>query len=295
MTRGPAVAFVCMAPVRRIFSYGLLLLVLALAGSAYARPRRKTRMAVLEYRSGVGRTLDLASRLVRLLKRKTSYDIVDLTEARKRIGPGVDFLVARCAGRATCMAALGRRLGVDEVLLVAMTQMGDIIVVVSRILTRSRTEAARAGITVSGDQRVPSQRLMDLLNKLLPAAAFKRYGSIRVRCNIQNAQVFVGKELKGQTPLEGPLELPAPAEYEVKVQRKGYVTFTARLRVPPDATITVNANLVPLRTGSPPIHKQWWFWTTLGASAVLVAAGVITGILVGRRNQSQPAAVTVRW
>jgi hypothetical protein len=258
--------------------------------------RVKRSVAVLEYRSGVSRSLDITARLVKLLRRKTSLTVIDLAEARRRMGSQVDAAVANCAGNAACMARLGRRLRVNEVLLVGLSQVGDIIVHVSRILTSTRRVAGRAGLTVSPKQRVDSQRLMDLLTRLLPRPAFRRYGAIRVRCNIGDAKVWIGGKFKGRTPLDGPVDVPAPAEYEVRVRHKGYIAFAAKFRVPPDATITVNANLVPINTvRGPPVYKRWWFWTTVGGSAALIAAGVVTGILLGRRSKSEPATVTVRW
>jgi len=74
-----------------------------------------------------------------------------------------------------------------------------------------------------------------------------RFGSIAITTNVDGAKVMINGKEGGVTPLAGHLKVPAPASYDVSLAKKGYLPFSARINVPPDATVEVRAELTPRR------------------------------------------------
>ena len=141
-------------------------------------------------------------------------------------------------------------------------------------------------------QRISSLALFEALRQLLPPKVFIQYGAVRIRCNVAGATVTIDGKVRGKTPIVGPIRLRAPARHRVRVGKKGYVPFGATLFVPPRATITVKAQLVPVGL-SVPAYKKWWFWTAIAGSVAVTAAGIV-GFLVWRHNAAeQPTRVQV--
>jgi len=128
----------------------------------------------------------------------------------------------------------------------------------------------------------------------MPRKYFIRYGYIRVKSNRNGAAVFLNTKRRGTTPLRGRIKVRAPSAHAVKVTKRGFVDFSAHLKVPPDATVTVNAVLPPIPKGSTPVYRKWWFWTVL-ATGVVAIAGMATGVAltVGKRPDNVPAVI--RW
>ncbi len=257
-------------------------------------PARARTVAVLEYRAGTSAASDVPGRIAKLLARKTNFRVLSPNDCRRRYGAGLDAAVAACAGEATCVSRLARRLRADEVLLVGITELGNVILDLVRIDARHGRVVARTGLTTTPSVRIPSSKLLGALKKLLPAEAFIRYGAVRIECNLKGASVTIDDKSVGLTPIVGPVRLRAPARHRIRIARKGYATFTASFFVPPEATITVKAQLVPFRA-SAPVYRKWWFWTALAGTVAATAAG-IAGFLVWRHNsQVQPTRVRVSF
>lgn len=274
----------------------LITTVLARIPQAEGKTKRKRSIAVLEFRARVDTPVDVTERIVEILKKKTTYKVIDIYEARRRRGAEIESETAECAGDAECMADVGRKLGVDEVLLVGLTQLGDVILSLSRILTRNAKVAGRTGASISTDKEILSKQLLKSVKQIFPAEAFRRYGFINIRSNQEGAAVKIGEKIYGKTPLSGAVKIDAPADYKILVKKDGFMTFSADLQVPPDATITVNADLIPeIKEAGPPVYKKWWFWTVLGGSAAAAVAGTVAGLLLWRNSQSQPAQVVITW
>ncbi len=251
-------------------------------------------VAVLEYRAGVTAVPNITKRLSKLLAKKTGLNVLGPTDARQRLGSNVDGRVAQCEGNPHCIARIGRRLHASEVILVGLTQLGNVIIDLARIQSNSGKILTRIALTQSPDEHISSDRLLGALRQLLPRSDFLQHGKIRVLCNLPGAEVFIGGKSHGTTPLLGPVEVLAPAKYAIKVKKKGYTTFVAAFFVPPKATITVKANLVPLsgHTGKP-VYKKWWFWTALGAGTAALIAGAVVGAVTWHNAKTQPTEVTI--
>ena len=282
------------ARITLLLSLGLVLSP-GLAWARRGRPANPNRtVAVLEYRAGVTAVPNITTRLAKLLARKTGLKVLGPTDARQALGSNVDEQVAHCEGKPRCIARIGRRLHADEVILVGLTQLGNVIIDLARIKSSSGRILSRIALTQPPDERISSDRLLGALRQLLPRSDFIQHGRIRVLCNLPGAKVEIGGKPRGTTPLLGGLEVLAPAKYNIKVRKKGYTTFVAAFFVPPKATITVKATLVPLaKKQGKPLYKKWWFWTALGAGTAALITGAVVGVVSWHNAKTQPTDVTL--
>jgi hypothetical protein len=263
---------------------GIIVLGLAVSSAsiASAAPNPKRTVAVLEYRSGSSELPEIDQRLAKLLSKTTSLDVVDAQEARKRSAVGIDREVVRCAGAPACIARLGRRLKAVEVLLVGVSEFGDVILTVQRIDVRRRKVIGRVAEALAAGSAPSDKTLVQYLKRVMPLSDFKRYGMIRIDTNVSGARVTVGKKRRGTTPVK-PIRVRAPANYTIKLTKSGYVPFSATVRVPPDAEVKVRPTL-SLRGGAAPWYRSWW---ALAIAGTVVVGAVTTAVIVSRDDVSE--------
>jgi hypothetical protein len=263
-----------------------LLLALALiSGPAYAAGRT---IAVLEYRAGVRAAPELAEGMAAELGRLTSHKVVAPAEARLQLGAGIDAEVARCKGDAQCISRIGARLTCDEVILIGVSQLGDLILAIQRIDVDSSRVLSRLADSLAAKQRVRPNDLRAYLRRLLPASDFKRYGQIVIKTDGVGDEVFLDEISRGKTPL-APLKVPAPGRYAVRVTRAGHGDFIARLDVLPEATVEVTPTL-SRRVAPTRWFQQWWVWALVGG-AVTAAATTAVVVTVTRGQDRVPAVI----
>ena len=246
-------------------------------------------VAVLEFRSGARGVPRISSNFASSLARLTSNRVIPPSEARRILGASVDGDVARCKGEASCIAAIGQRLGCDEVILVGISQLGDIIVAFQRIAVRDGRVLSRLAVTLGQRRRIRLPELNRYMRRLLPPDDFKRFGKIVVRTSSAGDKVYVDEQLRGQTPLP-PLKVAAPARYSVRVSRPGHDDFVARLDVHPDATVEVTPTLgrkhEPTRW-----YQRWWVWAIVGT---VVVGGTTAGIVYATNQGPEQVPAVVR-
>ncbi|HND10803.1 MAG TPA: PEGA domain-containing protein [Pseudomonadota bacterium] len=230
-------------------------------------------VVVFEYRNDVKALSDLPDRLSQALVQNTSLRVLQLTEARRRLGAGMDAEVARCDGETRCLSQVGQKLGVKEVLLLAVSQLGDVVLALQRIdVAEQRVTSRYADSLVSG-QAIDEPRLLSWLQQLYPPDTFKRYGNIQIAANVSGAQVYVNSKASGMTPLAESLHVLAPGNYRILVEKPKYLPFQAAITVMPDTTVEVSATLAS-ELRQTPWYKRWYLWTgiVLGAGAVAATA-----------------------
>lgn len=233
-----------------------------------------TQVAVLEYRSGVSEQPDFANRVVELLRSKSMAKVLSPQDCRRMLGSGTDAMVVECKENATCFAKIGRQLGVDEVLLIGMTEFGTVLLNLSRIHIAKAQTLASVDMDIQLGETVPKLRIYQLLRKLYPDDFFRRYGTLEVTSNEKGAAVKLGDRLMGRTPLD-PLQLEAPREYAITVSKPGFVPFTATVDLVPNARLRLDARLsLEAKTISRAWYTRWWV-ITLAASAVITASAVL--------------------
>src|SRR6185503_11150104 len=130
----------------------------------------------------------------------------------------------------------------------------------------------------------PSDRqIIDYANRLLPPTDFLRFGVIELVANLSGAAVTVGGQPRGVTPISA-LKLHAPATYDIRVEKSGYVPFSTKVALPPDGEIKVEAELS--RRGSEAWYQRWY---VLAAAGLVVAGAGGTAIYLGVRDGGGPA------
>lgn len=255
---------------------------LALVGTLVAIPTRaraetdsKRAIAVLEYRSGSSALPDVAPRLARILRAKTSLKIIDIEDARRKIGRDIDRKVARCSGQAACIAHIGRALKAREVLLVGVSRFGDEIITLQRIGISGAKVLTRIADVVARGETLDNAALLGYLKKVLPKRDFLRYGTIRIEADAAGATVAVNGKARGLTPIK-PLRVRAPATYKIRISRAGYLPFTASVEVPPDGVVRVQTPLT--KRLATPWYKRWWVVALAGGALV----GTVSAVALSR-------------
>ena len=252
-------------------------LLCALAAPARADgPDPRRRIAVLEFRSGSAALTGIDARLAAQLGKATSLTIVDGDAARRAYGTLDRDLVA-CAGAGSCVARIGKRLGVVEVLLVGVSEFGDVILTLQRIDVRRGRVVNRVAEALEPGAAPDDQAVGRYLKRLMPTSDFIRWGEIRIDANVDGADVTVNNMPRGRTPLP-PLKLRAPNSYDIKVSKPGYVPFGANVHVPADGSMRVKADLG--RRSDPAWYSRWW----VAAIAGTVVVGGTAAIFVATRD-----------
>lgn len=270
----------------RAFVSGILLLCVTMA---HAEENRRT-VAVLEYRAGARGARDIGMRLARLLRETAAVNVVDGAEARRRI-PKVDAELAKCGGEAMCVGVIGEQLGANEVLLVGVSQLGDVIIALQRIDAKRGEAGARMAESLPSDAEIKDEQALLWLQQLFPPETFRRYGSIAVDADQPGASVTLNGEANGKTPLPNAIKVRAPGTYKLRLEKSGFVPFQARVDVLPDANVEVHATLVR-ESKDAPWYKRWYVWAAIGG--VLAAGGAATAIYFGTRTESTPLGFVQR-
>jgi hypothetical protein len=264
------------------------LAVAAVAAVAAGAPARgdepKKTVAVLEYRAGARGAHDVGTRLARLLRDTAALTVVDPQEARRKL-PRVDAEVARCSGEAKCIGGIGIELGADEVLLAGVSQLGDVIIALQRIDAKRGEAGARLAESLPPDSDVTDEQGLNWLKQLFPPEVFRRYGTIAIEADQSGASIALNNDVEGKTPANEPIKVRAPGTYKLRVEKRGYVPFEARVDVLPDANIVVRATLVR-ESREVPWYKRWYVWAAVGGAVAIV--GVSLAIYYGTRVDPTP-------
>jgi hypothetical protein len=252
--------------------------------AALAAPHPKRAVAVLEYRSGSPALPQVDQRVAGILRKKTSLSVIDVEDARRRYGRNLDRNVVDCAGDAACIADIGKKLEAREVVLVGISQFGDVILTLQRIDVDRGKVITRVAEAMAPDRQPGDTELLRYLQRVLPKSDFLRFGVIRINADIDGAIVAIGGKERGKTPIE-PVKVRAPATYAIRLDKPGYVPFRAEVFVPPDAEVKVDPTLA--RQSDDAWYKRWWVLAAAGT----VAAGAVTAVVLTRDSSNQVPVV----
>jgi hypothetical protein len=258
--------------------------VLAAAPRAHADPDPRRKVSVLEYRAGSSALPGIAARVAAALSRKTSLGVIGQDQTRAMYGDQLDRALVKCSGEAACVARIGQRVGAAEVILVGVSELGDVILTMQRIDVAGHEITGRVADSLAAGSAPTDDQILGYVNRLLPPSDFLRFGVIDIVANLPGAAVTVGGAARGLTPVEA-LKLPAPASYDIRVERAGYVPFTTRVALPPDSEIKVEAELVSARRGAEAWYQRWY---VLAAAGVVVAGAGGTALYFATRTTSAP-------
>jgi hypothetical protein len=258
-----------------------------LMGSVAAAPPKRS-IAVLEFRGGTTAVKNAASRLAAIVKKTTSRRVVDPIEARRLGGAGLDDQVARCGGESHCIAALGKKIGVDDVMLVGVSDLGDVILAVQLVDVREGKAVGRVADSFPPGAEPDEATLETYVKRVLPPEDFLRWGTLRIFAGIEGAVVYVDGKPQGTTPI-GTIVIPAPSSVDVRLSKEGYEDFRARIDILPESVVEMRPMLSP-KAGAA-WYEKWWVWAIAGA---VVAGGVTTAIIVSQPSPTS-VPVTVRF
>jgi len=264
----------------------VLLALVALCAIANAEPDPKRKVVVLEYRSGSSALSGIASRVVSALTKQTSLEVLGPDQTRAVYGDHLEQVVVKCGGEAECLAKIGQRVGAAEVILVGVSELGDVILTMQRIEVADRSVPSRVADSLAAGAAPSDSALDGYLTKLLPPTDFVRFGVIDIVASEAGAAVTVNKEPHGKTPIE-PLKLHAPATYDIRVEKEGFEPFSASVRLPPDSEIKLPANL------QRPGHTAWYaHWYVLVPAGIVLAGAAGGTIYFATRTTSDRVPVT---
>jgi hypothetical protein len=260
--------------------------VVAFATTAAADPDPKRKVIVLEYRSGSSALTGIAKTLLAQIQAQTSLQLLGPDQTRTQYGGSLDQDVVTCAGDAACIAAIGAKVGATDVLLVGISELGDVILTVQRIEVRKKAAVTRIADSLATGATPTDDQIDGYLARLLAPSDFIRFGVIDIVANLAGASVTVGGERRGVTPIEA-LKLHAPATYSIRVEKTGYVPFSTKVALPPDGEIKVEAELS--RRGSSAWYQKWY---VLAGAGLFIAGGAGTAIYFGTREDHNTVPVT---
>lgn len=245
--------------------------LLAIVASAHADPPRS--VAIVEFRAGSTAAPEIGARIARTLTIKTGLAIMAPAAARQEYGARLDAEVKRCGDDAKCIAKIGVRLNVDEILLIGVSELGAVIVTIQRVLTAEGVAAGKMAETLESSDPPSDAELERFLRLVLPDKDFEQWGKIEIDSNVEAATVLVDGQRRGITPLP-PVTVAAPKSYDVAVAKSGYSEFRARIAVTPNALVVVKPELTLLPADA--WYKKWWVLALAGA----VTAGAVTTAIV---------------
>jgi len=261
--------------------------IVLFAGIAHADPDPKRKVVVIEYRSGSSALPGIANRVVETMTKLTSLQLLGPDQTRTVYGDQLDQAIAKCSGEAGCIAAIGKKVGAADVLLVGVSELGDVILTVQRIEVGRGEVVTRIADSLAASAVPSDDQINGYLARLLSPGDFMRYGVIDIVANLAGAAVTVGGTSRGLTPIQA-LKLPAPATYEIRVEKAGFVPFTTKVALPPDGEIKVSAELSK-RGGDGAWYGRWY---VLAGAGLLVAGAATTAIYFGTRT-TESDSVTV--
>jgi hypothetical protein len=258
-----------------------------LARVAAADPDPKRKVVVLEYRAGSAALPGIATRVVGVLGAQTSLVVLGPDQTRALYGEHLDQMIVRCAGEAECIAKIGLKLGAAEVILVGVSEMGDVILTMQRIDVGGRAVSARIADSIASGGVPSEEQLGQYLARLLPPGDFLRFGVLDIIANEAGAMVTIGGQQRGLTPIQA-MKLHAPATYEVKVEKRGFVPFAASVKLPPDSEIKL-----PVQLQRPGTKAAWYqHWYVLTGAAIIVAGAAGTTIYFATQKSSDHVPVS---
>lgn len=246
-------------------------------------PRRT--VAVLEYRADSSALPAIGSRIAGVLRARTSLRVLGDDQARQRYGAQLSAAVVQCEGDAGCIGGIGKKLGVSEVVLVGVSELGDVILSVQRIDSKAGVVRSRLAEALAADAAPSDDELVGYLGRVLPPDDFVRFGTLAIKVNVDGASIVVGGEPRGTSPLP-PFQVPAPSRYRIEVAAVGYGPFRAEVAVPPDAEVTVDAELTRPGRTSTPWYGRWWVPVVAG---VVIGGAVTGGVILANQRDAVPA------
>jgi hypothetical protein len=235
---------------------------------------------------------ELVARLETLFRMELARLSKQPLPSRRDIERNVTSEQQNCTGEEKCLAAIGRKLGVDVVVTGTVGAMGA-----SYVLNIKAVDVA----TQKQVRRIESDPLRGSPDDLIEGVRVAAYrllapaqlhGSIQVQTDILGAEVRLDDKPIGKTPLPnlGVLAKLPLGKHKLRVQAPGYDPFEDEVDVHFQKVSGVEVRLLPskevLGTGKfqrierKPFYTRTWFIVGVGVAAV--ALGAVIGMRAGK-------------
>jgi len=205
---------------------------------------------------------------------------------------------ARCSGETRCLAAIGKKLGVELAIAGNVAALGDSYVVnIKAIDVKSRSEINR----VASD---PLKGSPDELIEAVRVAAYRLLapdrliGALSLLADVNGASVALDGKPIGTTPLSKPVSKLSLGKHKISVTKDGYSTFArevdvrfqkttrvvVRLAAAEPVKDSVATPLAPLVTPNQKYKPAWYEsgWFIAGVAVVALSTGAIVGWQLGK-------------
>lgn len=205
---------------------------------------------------------------------------------RRDIERAVTSEQQNCTGEEKCLAAIGRKIGVDVVITGTVGAMGASYVLNIKavdVATQKQVKRIESDpLRGSPDELIEGMRVA-AYRLLAPA---QLHGSIQVQTDILGAEVRLDDKAIGKTPLPnlGVLSKQPLGKHKLVVQAPGYDPFEDVVDVHFQKISQVEVRLIPSKevigTGKyqvierKPFYTRTWFIVTVGVAAVLFGAAI---------------------
>ncbi len=193
-----------------------------------------------------------------------------------------------CGGEDRCLAAIGKKLGVDVMVTGTVAALGE-----SYILNIKAVDVGRAA-QIRRIATDPLRGSPDELIESIRVAAYRLlapdqlHGSIHVLSDSVGAQVSIDGKVVGKTPLPGPIAKLPLGEHALRVDMANYYPFEEKMVVRFQKSTRVTVRLAPreelIDTGPArtvkrepkPWYTSKWAYAGAGVTALII------GISIGR-------------
>jgi hypothetical protein len=278
----------------------------AQGGQGGAAPAKRATIALLSI-DPLGLDAELVGRLEALFRLELERLQGAPLPARRAVDKVVasDAALRGCTGEPECLAAIGKKLGVQFMVSGTVAALGDSYVIDLKLVDVSTgKEVRRVEEPLSGSP--------DELIEAVRVAAYRLFapdqlkGSIAVLADVNGAQVFLDGKRLGKTPIAQPVANLAVGKHSLRISATGYSDFLQEVEVRFQKTTQVVVSLSRARAAGPigkpgsgpPVdeHVPWYAstWGYVGIGVAAVAVGVLVGFALSADDvvdcdQNRPA------
>ena len=273
----------------RILAFLACLVLCPSAASAQEPARALTQTIAVWQMDALGIEPEIVTRLESLFRNELERLSGKQLPSQRAMNRTLGRRLSRCDGATNCLAAIGKKLGVDLVVSGNIAQLGDSYVVNLKVIdVANKTEVRR----IASD---PLRGNADELIEAVRVAAYRLVapdellGSIAVLTDLVGADVTLDGNPKGKTPLKQDMVDLELGDHTLRVTADNHSPFeeTVHVRFQKTTRVVVRlikADLVPIvitpidpnETRPPPDrwYNSTWFYVSVGVGAVLLGGYV---------------------
>lgn len=203
-----------------------------------------------------------------------------------------DAQIRGCTAETECLTALGKKLGVKQVVSGNVGELGDSYVLNLKLVdVTTGTEVRKVSEPLRGspDELIEATRVAAY--RLLKPEALK--GSVTILSDVAGASVFLDGKPAGKTPLAKPISDLPIGPHQLRLTATGYTDFLSDVEVRFQKSTQVVVSLVvakdpsggrvgPSRKADTPWYSSTWGYVGIGVGAAVV--GVLVGLAFGGQD-----------